>query len=69
MNTRCYALRSWRMSRVRVFCETCGHTYTADTITDERGPRSLVRGACDCTKAGRVALRDLGAWPEATPPA
>lgn len=69
MPARCYALRAWRMSRERVFCEICGHTYTADTITDETGPRSIVRGACDCTPAGRVGLRDLEAWPEPTPQA
>lgn len=67
MAARCYALRAWKMSRARVYCETCGHWYVADTITDDAGPRSIVRGACDCTAAGRVALRDLTAWPDQDP--
>lgn len=66
---RYYALRAWKMSRDRVFCEICGHWFTQDTITDEVGPRSIVRGACDCTRSGRAALRDLETWPEPTPPA
>lgn len=67
MRSRCYALRQWRMDRARAYCDVCGHTYTSDTITDEAGPRSVVRGACDCTAAGRVALRDLSAWPGQDP--
>lgn len=64
---RCVALRAWRMDRARCYCDTCGHNYVADTITDEQGPRSIVRGACDCTPAGRTALRDLSAWPDQEP--
>lgn len=67
MLSRCYQLRGWRMDRARAYCDVCGHSYTADTITDEDGPRSVVRGACDCTAAGRVALRELGAGPSQDP--
>lgn len=64
MAGRCYAVRQWRMTRAAAYCVDCGHGYQLDTISDEQGPRSQVRSACDCTPAGRRALRDLVSWPQ-----
>jgi hypothetical protein len=57
VTSRCYRIDDWAMKRAACYCERCGVGYQEDTITDELGPRSAVRSACDCTPAGRRPLR------------